>query len=283
MRKIIMFLLAISIVFSVASALFAAKGMSNNEKYIRSLYLDIQGREGDAAGIENWTRQLNQEMKRADVVRAFLNSEEYRTRFVTHLYGWVHDRRPDSVGLAFWSEQMKTIYEGKIISDFCSSNEFWVNSNENNKDFTLKELFANQSIESKSVTEVQYFLICDGHIYHYDKAEHLGINVLDYQLCAHTLEECSAIPTKERFKEVINRNQSYAQTSADDLCYHTMKIAGYAFRTPGEKGFGRQDAQDPIDLKSYHPKSSCYCGSGSLYKDCCQLVESIEEKPTDYV
>jgi len=153
---------------------------------------------------------------------------------------------------------------------------------EKNKDFILKQLFGNQGIESKMVTEVQYFLICDGHIYHYDKAEHLGINVLDYQLCAHILEECSAIPTKERFNEVINRNQSYAQTSADDLCYHTMKIAGYAFRTPGEKGFGRQDAQDPIDLKSYHPKSRCYCGSGRLYKDCCQLVETIEEKPTDY-
>ena len=154
---------------------------------------------------------------------------------------------------------------------------------EKNEDLILKQLFGNQGIESKMVTEVQYFLICDGYIYHYDKAEHLDINVLDYQLCAHTLEENSAIPTKERFNEVINRNLSYAQTSADDLCYHTMKIAGYAFRTPGERGLGRQDVGDPIDLKSYHPKSRCYCGSGRLYKDCCQLVESIEEKPTDYV
>lgn len=153
---------------------------------------------------------------------------------------------------------------------------------EKNDDLILKQLFGNQGIESKMVTEVQYFLICDGHIYHYDKAEHLDINVLDYQLCAHTLEENSAIPTKERFNEVINRNLSYAQTSADDLCYHTMKIAGYAFRTPGERGSGRQGVEDPIDLKSYHPKSKCYCGSGRLYKDCCQLVESIEEKPTDY-
>ena len=157
MRKIIMFLLAISIVFSVASALFAAKGMSNNEKYIRSLYLDIQGREGDAAGIENWTRQLNQEMKRADVVRAFLNSEEYRTRFVTHLYGWVHDRRPDSVGLAYWTEQMKSITEGKIISDFCSSNEFWVNSNENNKDFIIN-LYWTLHRRSPDASGLQYWL-----------------------------------------------------------------------------------------------------------------------------
>lgn len=152
----------------------------------------------------------------------------------------------------------------------------------NNEDFILKQLFSEQDIESKMITKVQYFLICDGYIYHYDKATHLGINVLDYQLCVHTLEEFSTIPTKERFNEAINRNQSYAQTSANDLCYHTMKIAGYAFRTPGEKGFGRQDVNDPIDLKSYHPKSKCFCGSGRLYKDCCQLVETIEEKPTDY-
>ena len=123
----------------------------------------------------------------------------------------------------------------------------------------------------------------NGHTYSYDKAGHLDINVLDYQLCVNTLEENSAIPTKERFDEVINRNLSYAQTSADDLCYHTMKIAGYAFRTPGEKGAGLQYVEEPIELKSYHPKSKCYCGSGRLYRDCCQLVESIGEKPTDYI
>ncbi len=152
-----------------------------------------------------------------------------------------------------------------------------------NDDLMLKQIFSNQGIEPKMVTEVQYFLISDGHIYHYDKAEHLDINVLDYQLCVNTLEENSTIPTKERFDEVINRNLSYAQISADDLCYHTMKIAGYAFRTPGEKGAGRQYVEDPIELKSYYPKSRCYCGSGRLYQDCCQLVKSIEEKPTDYV
>lgn len=157
MRKIIMFLLAVSIAFSAASTLFAAKGMSDNEKYIRSLYLDIQGREGGSTGIEYWTRQLNQGKKRADVVQAFLNSDEYRTRFVIHLYGWVHDRRPDSVGLEFWSEQMKTITEGKIIVGFCSSDEFWVNSNENNKDFLIN-LYWTLHRRSPDATGLQYWM-----------------------------------------------------------------------------------------------------------------------------
>ena len=62
-----------------------------------------------------------------------------------------------------------------------------------------------------------------------------------------------------------------------------IKIAGYAFRTPGLRETGRQYIQEPRNRTPRLPKSSCHCGSGIAYQDCCQLVESIEEKPIDYV
>ncbi|MDP2729220.1 MAG: hypothetical protein Q8O55_01900 [Dehalococcoidales bacterium] len=158
-----------------------------------------------------------------------------------------------------------------------------INQYERNSNLILKQLFSDQSIEAKMVTEVQYFLICDGDIEHYDKAESMGINVLDYQLCIDMLITNPGDATRERFKKMIDRNLAYAQASADDLCYHTMKIAGYAFRTPGLRGTGRQYIQEAYDRVPPLPKSSCYCGSGIAYQDCCQLVESIEEAPIDYV
>lgn len=158
-----------------------------------------------------------------------------------------------------------------------------INQYERNSSLMLKQLFGNQSIEPRMVTEVQYFLICDGHIEHYDKAENLGIDILYYQMCADTLKTNSSDPVKERFKKAIDRNLAYAQASAQDLCYHTMKIAGYAFRTPGLRMMGRQYIQEPYNRTPRLPKSRCYCSSGIAYQDCCQLVESIEEKPIDYV
>lgn len=151
------------------------------------------------------------------------------------------------------------------------------------QDLFLEQLFSSQHIEPGMVTQVQYFLICDGDIYKNDKADHLGINVLDYQLCVDTLARNAGDSTQERFGKAIDRNIAYAQTSARDLCYHTMKIAGYAFRTPGLKMSGKQDVQESHMREPYSPKSPCFCGSGRVYRDCCQLVESIEEKPTEYL
>lgn len=147
----------------------------------------------------------------------------------------------------------------------------------------LKQLFGEQRIEPRMVNEVEYLLILDGHIAHYDKAENLGINMLDYQLCADTLKKNASDPVKERFKKAIDRNIAYAQASVQDLCYHTMKIAGYVFRTPGLRMIGRQYILEPNNRIPRHPKSPCYCGSGIAYQDCCQLVEYIDEKLIDYV
>jgi hypothetical protein len=120
---------------------------SDNERYVSSLYRDIQDREGDPKGIEYWTDQLNNKKPRADVVRTFLTSEEYRARFVTRIYGWFHDRKPDVKGLKYWVDLMKEKTERDIIKAFCISDEFWKNSNENNKDFVTNLYWTLQSRE----------------------------------------------------------------------------------------------------------------------------------------
>ncbi|NQS97044.1 MAG: DUF4214 domain-containing protein [candidate division Zixibacteria bacterium] len=147
MRRISVFVLVMAILFSIASSAFAGKDskMSDNEKYVRTLYRDILGRAGNDSGVLYWTEQLNQGKNRTKVVEAFLNSSEYRNRFVTYVYGWCHDRRPEPDGLNYWAEKMKTSTEGDIIKDFCKSTEFWNNSNENYKDFVTNLYWTLQS------------------------------------------------------------------------------------------------------------------------------------------
>ena len=126
-------------------------------------------------------------------------------------------------------------------------------------------------------------MICDGYVANYDEAENSSINMLDYQLCSNTLKMHSGDSVKERFRKTIDRNLAYVQASAQDLCHHTMKIAGYAFRTPGLKMMGKQYIAEPHDRTLSRPKSRCSCGSEMIYRDCCQLVESVEEIAVDYV
>lgn len=159
MRKALIFILTAAIGLTAASSVFAEKGrkMSDNEKYVRALYQDIQGRAGDDEGVRYWTKQLNQTKNRTKIVEAFLNSSEYRNRFVTHLYGWCHDRRPDPDGLSYWAEKMKTITEGDIIKGFCKSTEFWNNSNKNYKDFVINIYWTLQS-RKPDETGVRYWV-----------------------------------------------------------------------------------------------------------------------------
>jgi hypothetical protein len=153
---------------------------------------------------------------------------------------------------------------------------------ERDSSLVLKQLFDKQSVERGLVTEVQYFLICDGYIAYYGEAQNLGITMMDYQLCSHSLEMYAGEPLKERFRRAVDSNLAYVQTCAQDLCHHTTKIAGYAFCTPGLRMGGRQYIKLPHDRKVPLPKSQCHCGSGLAYRDCCQLIESVEESPIDY-
>lgn len=158
-----------------------------------------------------------------------------------------------------------------------------MNQYKRDSDFVLKQIFESHNVEITMVTEVQFFLICDGYVLDDDEAENSGINTLDYQLCSDTLKIHPTDSVKERFRKAIDRNLAYVQASTQDLCYHTMKISGYAFRTPGLKMTGKQYLEEPHDKTFRRPKSSCSCGSGMAYRDCCQLVEYIEEIPVDYV
>lgn len=67
----------------------------SNESFVRSLYLDLFGREADAAGLAQWTSRLDVgAMRPAGVATAFVRSTGFRQDKVRELYQVVLDRAP---------------------------------------------------------------------------------------------------------------------------------------------------------------------------------------------
>jgi hypothetical protein len=65
------------------------------EKYAEALYRDAFHREGSTQEVKCWAEDLVQkEQTTEEVVRNFLDCEEYRTQFVTNTDLWYLDRKP---------------------------------------------------------------------------------------------------------------------------------------------------------------------------------------------
>ena len=141
MRRMLIGILTMLIVCSVGwgqigkSSAKSTK-MVNCEKYVRALYKDVFGREGDATGVKYHTNRLfRDEVTKHDLVKGFLNGPEYRERFVKRMYGWFFDREPDERGLKYHMERMKEHTEGEMIRGLVLGEEFWNLSNRNNRDW----------------------------------------------------------------------------------------------------------------------------------------------------
>ncbi len=94
-----------------------------NQGFVEQLYRNVLGREGDAAGIQNWTGALDGGVSRADVLVGFSESQEHReilapeillglwdrsdnAALVGRLYDSVFARLPDLGGLSNWTGQL---------------------------------------------------------------------------------------------------------------------------------------------------------------------------------
>ena len=101
---------------------------ASNKAFVMQQYLDFLGRDGDTAGIEFWTAELdNGTQTRADCVNNFVFSDEFQQQVapVSRLYLAYFLRIPDSAGLEFWINEKlsgKTISE--ISDSFADSTEF---------------------------------------------------------------------------------------------------------------------------------------------------------------
>lgn len=119
-------------------------GALNNSAFVEQMYLNVLGRSGDAAGQSTWEDVLDEGGSRAEVVRGFAQSNEFKASTIQEasrlainsdpatwsddvyrLYRATLDREPDANGFANWSERLSTgtSFED-VIRGFVNSPEF---------------------------------------------------------------------------------------------------------------------------------------------------------------
>ncbi len=141
MRRILIGFMALLIVWSVGWGQIGKSSSKSTkkvrcEKYVRALYMDVFGREGDATGVKYHTdRLIKDEVTKDNLVKGFLSGEEYRVKFVKGMYGWFLDREPDERGLKYHIARMKESTERDMFRGFVLGEEFWDLSNRNYRDW----------------------------------------------------------------------------------------------------------------------------------------------------
>lgn len=126
---------------------------ATNKAFVMQQYLDFLGRDGDAAGIEFWTAELDSGTQtRADCVNNFVFSDEFQQQVapVSRLYLAYFLRIPDSAGLEFWiTEKLSGKTLSEISDSFADSAEFQnTYGSLNNSDFVAlvySNLFAREA------------------------------------------------------------------------------------------------------------------------------------------
>ncbi|WP_226629417.1 DUF4214 domain-containing protein [Alloyangia pacifica] len=126
----------------------ATYGDLDNHSFVTLLYNNVLDRDPDATGLTNWTARLDGGMSRAEVVRGFSESPEFRAGTaeaafaytyafaedstsaawsddVYRLYQATLDRAPDITGFLNWSGRLADGMElSKVIDGFVQSPEF---------------------------------------------------------------------------------------------------------------------------------------------------------------
>jgi alpha-tubulin suppressor-like RCC1 family protein len=95
--------------------------------FIRQLYRDTLGREGDDNGISFWIQQMVSGAARPSVAQSFIFSTESEQvdRPIARLFFATFRRIPDPVGLRFWSEQLRRGTSINTVAEsFARSPEF---------------------------------------------------------------------------------------------------------------------------------------------------------------
>jgi hypothetical protein len=94
------------------------------QAFVNGLYQTLLGRPADNNGLAYWVGRLNAGLARADIVGAFWNSDENRTREVAAYYQAFLRREPDAPGLTYWAGQLKNgLDETAVILGFLQQAE----------------------------------------------------------------------------------------------------------------------------------------------------------------
>lgn len=94
--------------------------------FVRALYPDFLGREGEQAGVEHFAEKLAEGRGRDEVAWAFAFSDEYTTTVVDGLYRSAFGRLPDREGREFWAQKLKAgLTPAELAVIFYGSDEFF--------------------------------------------------------------------------------------------------------------------------------------------------------------
>jgi hypothetical protein len=103
---------------------------SGDDVFVKTLYQEILGRDGEADGIAYWQGRIQAEESRADVVREFLTSGEAYVRAIDSFYAQYLQRQADAAGQAFWLDALQAGRETlmSVAVQFLACDEFFANA-----------------------------------------------------------------------------------------------------------------------------------------------------------
>jgi len=150
------------------------------------------------------------------------------------------------------------------------------------RDSFMLNLFPKDNINPQDVTDVQFILMCRGTIDTGIDANQFNIDVLDYEVSFDFLKENHDLSIRERFRRIVDLHSDIQGDAREKMRYNGIKIAGYLCQTPGLARSGQSIHYINGSIKSYPAKKPCFCGSGMRYRDCCKLIESLDEGDFTY-
>ncbi|MCA1247773.1 DUF4214 domain-containing protein, partial [Massilia sp. MS-15] len=115
---------------ATSAEFMASYGRLDDAGFMRQLYQNVLGREGDSAGLGFWTAQLAGGLARGEVLLGFAQSAEYRAATdhgVTAALGYLGllDRDPTSAEIDYWTGKLDAgVPEVVVIGQFLSVPEY---------------------------------------------------------------------------------------------------------------------------------------------------------------
>jgi hypothetical protein len=136
-----------------------AASHSGHAAFVRSLYRDMMGRDGDEAGVRSWTEALTERgFSRRRVSAGFANSVEYRRLVIRQAYQQVLNRAPDPGGLTHWMTALSTgsVRLDTIRPALMTSKEFYLRGGSSDTAF-VNNVYQAALGRSATAAEVTYW------------------------------------------------------------------------------------------------------------------------------
>ncbi|WP_281991690.1 DUF4214 domain-containing protein [Aquimarina aggregata] len=108
--------------------------------YIYSLYQTMHQRSANTDDLDYWGTIFKESRDKEKLLQRILPEESYKL-FVQEQYRKLLDKEGDQSGIEYWTQRMRNgTSREQVIVDFCSGEDFWNRSNQNNTDF-IKRLY----------------------------------------------------------------------------------------------------------------------------------------------